>query len=201
MPVASIIFILTLLARHAPQVLLDLRNYRRHVISSTAPGIPAFVLILTWLIIHTIATIHLFMVWRTIGYWEITGIGIVIIGAVFGLWAILSLAKARAYNLELDILEGATFVHTQLYSVVRHPLRLTLAVETFGSVVLVRHVCLIPIWILLVIAQIIRSKREDILLREHYGVLAVQYQRHVPAVNIFVGLWRWYVRRCTVSLI
>lgn len=189
MTAAPILFILALLARHVPQVILDVRNRRAPTFRSALPPVRAYHLIAIWCVIHLVALASLLK--GPVGSGAVLlGLCLLITGCSLGLWALYTLSDKGAYHLEIVILYGAELAHEGAYALVRHPLRVALAIETFGSVLIAQVPTLLLLWLLLIVAQVMRSRYEDEFLRDYYGEEAVDYQSEVPAANLLAGAWR-----------
>lgn len=194
MAVALTYFLLVLLLRHLPQVVLDSRNHRRNILVSASLPTRAWHLIIIWFLLHSAAAVRMYVGAVGLGWTTLSGLFLISVGCLLGLWALFSLSAGAAYHLEVVILEGSHLVRDRAYAVIRHPLRLALAVETLGSVLLSNLPALLLPWILLVTAQVVRSLHEDRLLGRHFGKEALDYRNQVPAVNLFTGVWRLFRR-------
>jgi protein-S-isoprenylcysteine O-methyltransferase Ste14 len=192
---ALIYFLLALLLRHVPQAVLDSRNRQRKVLVYASPPASAWHLIIIWFLLHSAAALRMYVGAVGVGWTTLLGLFLISVGCSIGLWALFSLSAGAAYHLEVVILEGSHLVHDRAYAFVRHPLRLALAIETFGSVLLSGLPVLMLPWFLLVTAQIARSRHEDRLLERHFGREALDYRNQVPAANLLVGVWRFFCRQ------
>src|SRR5215207_11485955 len=136
MAVALIYFLLALLFRHVPQVVLDSGNRRRRVLISASPPANAWHLIGIWFVLHSTAAVRMYSGGVEFTWIVLSGLFLTSVGCLIGLWALFSLSSGGAYHLEVVILEGSHLVRDRVYAVVRHPLRLALAIETLGSVLM-----------------------------------------------------------------
>lgn len=195
MTAALICYALVLLVRHLPQTILDYRNRRARILAATHTHARAYHLVIIWCTLHTFAFIRMAGGSTTHEGVVPVGLSIVAFGCAFGLWALFSLSAHSAYHMGLVILEESHLVRERAYAVVRHPLRLALAAETLGALLISGNAYLVILWASLVLAQVIRSRDEDLLLRSRYGEELSCYKRQVPAVNLAAGIWRLLRRR------
>lgn len=193
--IVLICLLLVLFVRHIPQLVLDLRNRNRNVLLTASLPISAYYFIAIWGVIHFV-TISRLAINASEPDWEtLLGLSFVIVGCILGIWALFSLVNSRAYHLEVVILENARLARSGIYAIIRHPLRLALAIEILGSVIISHLPAIITLWLALVVLQIVRSKHEDDFLRHYYGLPAIAYQREVPAANLLSGTWRLLSRK------
>lgn len=175
--------VISILVRHVPQVCADWRNRKRSTLLKAKVAIKAYHIATLWFLLILAAV---FSALEGLGLHSWIGLAIMILGQISGLVALYQLGTS--YSEELVIFRDSYLIRKGLYSLVRHPLRLTLSIETFGAVVVSGKLVFLVPWMLIVIAQAHRSSVEDRLLREHYGTPALQYQQSVPAFNIFSNL-------------
>ncbi len=76
-----------------------------------------------------------------------------------------------------------------IFRIVRHPMNLSVLLETAGMIIFVRTWWLFAAWAIICVTVIARNKREDTILRAIYGEDALKYQAKVPSMNIFRGVF------------
>lgn len=111
------------------------------------------------------------------------GILLIVVGAALGRFAIVELNLSDAYSFNIAAPPGARLVTTGPYSFVRHPVRIGIALETFGAIVLAKSLLAFIIFGPLVALLVARSRQEDSLLKQRFGTDAERYIRKVPAAN------------------
>ncbi len=184
--------VIILLVRHVPQIILDFINLRKQVRLSVPSSKQAFLMIVLWVVMHGFALESLSGMAQAHNWLTIIGITMVTLGCILGLVALLTLRTS--YHMNLVITKEHRLVTDGIYRIVRHPMRLALAIETLGAVVISRNPFLVFVWILLVTFQILRSHREEKLLGEYYGEPVIQYQKNVPAFNPFYSIFRYLLK-------
>lgn len=175
--------------RHLPQLAMDLRNLPRRVITRTRTRVPMPAIALLWLLI----IVEMFQ--RLVGKGIAHPAGIVLVfgGCLIGSWALYTLGSC--YSEEIVIFSDSQLVTQGIYSIVRHPMRLGLLVETLGGAILADTVECYVAWTLLAVAFTVRSWDEEAVLSATYGEKARRYMADVPAFNAFRGLWGAQRRR------
>lgn len=123
----------------------------------------------------------------------VAGLLLVMVGVVIRLKALHDLGKN--YTHEVAIYPDHQLVTTGVYRWVRHPLNLALVIELLGMVLIAQEFWILVAWVCLTLIEIRRSRLEDKILRETFGVEAKRYQQDVPSMNIFVHLFRGLRRR------
>lgn len=190
--IVAVVFACMFLARHVPQLVIDLSNRHRPVTHTIRSPVRA---------IHVTAVYILIVACSGFAIWQrqpsrgsvIMALLVWVAGASFGMAGLAALR--RNYAEELQVLSGATLVTTGIYGIVRHPFRLGLAMEAAGFVIVSERPFLALLLALMVVLQVIRSRAENRLLVQAFGEAADKYVRMVPAVNVFVGAMRWRNRR------
>jgi protein-S-isoprenylcysteine O-methyltransferase Ste14 len=106
------------------------------------------------------------------------GLGLVVLGVAFALWAIATLG--RHYDLELEIHQGHELVRSGPYRFVRHPVYTGLGLHFAGACLATGNVLLIAGTLLVTYpALYLRAKTEERLLRERFGAAYEEYARQV----------------------
>jgi len=119
------------------------------------------------------------------------GIGFWLIGMIFVIYPFIY------FKLKGDVSKGKAYVHTNrivtsgLYSIVRH-------VQYTGGIlsIFVATPFLYPHWIFVVLGipgivlVYLGTKKEDKYLVSKFGDEYKQYKNKVPAINIFIGIFR-----------
>ena len=106
------------------------------------------------------------------------GLGLILLGIAFALWAIATLG--RHYDVELEIHRDHELVRTGPYRVVRHPLYAGLALHFAGACIATGNLVLIAGTILVTYpALYYRARVEERLLRDRFGAAYDEYARRV----------------------
>jgi protein-S-isoprenylcysteine O-methyltransferase Ste14 len=123
------------------------------------------------------------------------GIGIFCVGATIRIAALFVLGPWYAGNIVFR--SGQPLVRWGVYALVRHPLHLGLLLELIGIATLRPAVISITALALSFVCIMWRNYAEDRSLENFFGTEAVEYQKKVPAMNIFLGLIRYLNSRAT----
>jgi len=177
-----------LAVRHLPQWLIDLHHIGRVRTATRPTPVGGVYVTLLYLAICLPSLLELA---RGVG----TSITAMVSGlAAFGMgWSLglTGLLAIRHYYAEdISICPGFKLVTTGIYRLIRHPIRLGLALEALGLALMSSSYALLLVWLPMVALQFVRSRQEDGFLREQLGDDATQYQRLVPGFNLPLGLWR-----------
>jgi protein-S-isoprenylcysteine O-methyltransferase Ste14 len=172
--------------RYAPQEVADIRNRSRLVVARASPPVKTWQLLLAWLLIVIPALAATLVAQDAGDVMAFAGFVLLLAGVVLGFLGFRQLGLS--YSAELALYSESRLVSKGIYRLIRHPIRLGLALETLGLILVSGQLGLAAIWFLYCWALIRRSQIEDQFLREHSGVAAVQYQETVPAANLFVAL-------------
>jgi protein-S-isoprenylcysteine O-methyltransferase Ste14 len=88
----------------------------------------------------------------------------------------------------IQLLKGKGLVKTGLYSVVRHPQYLGILAASIGFLFLGSSIRLVPLlsWVILILAYIWLSRREEALLQDKYGDEYLAYKRRVPLILLLL---------------
>ena len=106
------------------------------------------------------------------------GLGLVVLGVSFALWAIGTLG--RHYDLELEIHRDHELVRTGPYRLVRHPIYTGLSLHFVGACLATGSLLLIAGTLLVTYpAFYLRARTEERLLRERFGRAYDAYAREV----------------------
>jgi protein-S-isoprenylcysteine O-methyltransferase Ste14 len=106
------------------------------------------------------------------------GLGLVVLGVAFAVWAIAALG--RHYDLELEIHRDHELVRGGPYRFVRHPVYTGLAVHFLGACLATGNLLLIAGTLLVTYpALYLRARTEERLLRERFGAEYDAYARNV----------------------
>ena len=165
----------------------DINNKKRVPIHRASCVIRAYHLCVLWLVITGCAIYALSGVASITGT-HFLGLPVFCAGCLLGLFALREIGSS--YDEEIVIFGDSKLVTSGIYSVIRHPMRVGLALEALGSALLSQQLMLLFLWGLLVIFQVVRSLSEDRILISCYGAAAREYQKSVPAMNIVGGLLR-----------
>ena len=151
------------------------------VIRSAKLAIRARHIVATWSVVHCTTIASVASPTYTVTTSTFVGLGLVLLGCMLGFAALQTLGES--YHMQVLIHEKAKLVQHGVYRLVRHPMRLSLAIETFGALLISQIQYLVLIWLVLLVCQVLRSWEEDNLLRMHYGDDAVRYQASVPILK------------------
>lgn len=184
--------LLALAARHMPQLLADIRNRKRPPLLRGHCAIRSWHLAVLWLAIVLPAICMTALSQDRCGLLAVVGLLLVIVGGLLGYGGFRQLGSA--YSTELVIYPDSRLICSGLYGVIRHPIRLGLALETLGVILISSQVGLIGLWLIYCAGLILRSRAESTLLRDHFGDSLAAYHQAVPAVNVFKGLVRYLSR-------
>lgn len=174
-----------LVSRYLPQLFLDWRNWHRPVEANCAPNISANVTTLLWCLLVIPGVIQR----QNSSFVVSTAVAIVCTGCGIGLVGLLHLGVN--YWREVGLLRGHQLVTRGIYSVVRHPIRLGVAIETFGFLLLSHQTALVAVYLAFVWCLLLRTRVEEAMLIRRFPDDALTYQKAVPGFNLVAGLWRW----------
>lgn len=192
--VVVVFIILGILIRYLPQIYFDCVNLRKKVILKAKTVTKARYV---WFLYAIILSVFLLR----FGHYQNTSsvltiaILVFIIGITIGLIGLFTLNKNNSYSEEVLRYEGGTFVTYGIYSIARHPMRIGLFIELLGIVSLSNFFILwFPLMIVLTI-QYIRTRDEELMLKEYFGTEALIYISTVPKFNFIYGLFKAIVNR------
>jgi protein-S-isoprenylcysteine O-methyltransferase Ste14 len=173
------LWLAALLMRHVLQLAIDLRNTWRTAVFSVPCRIRAAHVVALWAAFH-VASVASFI--HRGGHdmaLVVGGLIALAAGTIVGICGILTLG--RAYHIQLAIPAGAGLIQHGIYRFVRHPIRLGLALETLGAMLMAQQPLLSPLWVCFLWTQFVRGRSEDAMLRQHFGAAAINYQARVPS--------------------
>ena len=113
------------------------------------------------------------------------GVFFVWLGAILGFVAVYSLRNE--YSFDICVREGFKLNTKGIYRCVRHPMRLGLALESLGMVILSTQIWTILPWCFILLLQITRTKEEENFLREQTDDYYI-YANQVPKWNLIFGV-------------
>lgn len=180
--------VVALSMRHLPQLLIDLRHRDRVPTATRPTPVRGAYVTLLYGAICAPSLLGLAEGAQAAVTAGALGVGAFGLGWALGLAGLLAIRQY--YTEDISICPGFKLVRTGVYGLVRHPIRLGLALEALGLILMTELYVLLPVWLAMVALQLIRSRQEDDFLRQQLGDDAVQYQRYVPAVNLPLGTWR-----------
>lgn len=120
--------------------------------------------------------------------WYVGGIFLVIAGMIVRQRALRDLGTS--YGHEIILRPNHKLVTHGVYSWIRHPLYVALAVELFGMTLISHAIWIFTSWIILVFILARRIKMEDQTLKGSFGDKGKNYQASTPAVNILANFRR-----------
>jgi len=125
----------------------------------------------------------------------IFSISIFWLGIIVGLMGLFALNNHNSYSEEIVRYEEGSFVTRGIYSIVRHPMRIGLFIELLGMVILTRTSLLLLPLIGVFALQYVRTRDEELMLKEFFGEAATKYISTVPKFNLVYGLYRVFKTR------
>lgn len=180
---------LIVMIRYLPQFVNDFRKDKRKILKTMDTKSKAGYIYCLYCIVFIgfIVNANSYKVSR-VSVW--LGLSVFSIGILIGLNGFLTLKNNNCYHEKLICFENNRLVTHGIFQYVRHPLRLGLAIELTGIVILSNSFLFVFPLLLLLQFQIRRTKDEEVLLRDIYGEVAVKYQLQVPKFNIIKGFYR-----------
>jgi protein-S-isoprenylcysteine O-methyltransferase Ste14 len=115
--------------------------------------------------------------WPSAGIWLAVGLGIEAAGLAFAIWARRTLGK----NWTARITTGGTqeLVIRGPYKIVRHPIYSGLLFAILGTAIVIGQVRGFVGFLIVLIAVLIKLRREESALREYFGDTYEKYRRRV----------------------
>ncbi len=114
------------------------------------------------------------------------GFGIMWLGILMRVAALKQLG--RYYSAFIELRESQNLVISGLFSLIRHPLHLSILLEVIGmGIISASILSFFPI-IILLITILLRNRNEEQKLLKHFGVEYENYMQRVPSMNILWGL-------------
>ncbi|MDO8140207.1 MAG: methyltransferase [Candidatus Brocadiales bacterium] len=117
---------------------------------------------------------------------QLLGLVTLLIGLVIGSWGIINLNDN--YHENLVIYENFTLIKTGIFSVVRHPIRLGICLETLALVIFINSIYVIPLLLLFYYLNYKRTFTEEQFLIKIFKDEAKLYCQKVPQFNIVKGM-------------
>jgi protein-S-isoprenylcysteine O-methyltransferase Ste14 len=112
------------------------------------------------------------------------GLGIALLSAAFGAWAMWSLG--RSYGIRLDVFEGHSLKTDGPYALVRHPMYLGIVLFHLGASLALESPLLLAATALYVVPfTAVRIAAEERVLREAFGERYLRYAERVAALIPF----------------
>ena len=176
-----------ILIRYLPQVYYDIVNRKKKVLLKGKTVTKAWYIFILYFFIFVGFLVRFGCYPNSISV-LICGSLIFTVGVTIGLVGLRSLNKQYAEGLLRY--EGGFLVTDGIYSIVRHPMRIGLFIELLGMVILAdRSLLLLPLIGVLAL-QHVRTKDEELMLKEFFGEAATKYMSAVPKLNFMYGLYR-----------
>jgi len=113
------------------------------------------------------------------------GLSLLVFGAALRVLTLVQFWKQ--YSDKSIVAEDSELEIKGIFRLVRHPMNLSVLIETAGMIIFIKAWWLAVFWPILYFAVIARNKREDTILRAVYGKEAVKYQAEVPSMDIIRG--------------
>ena len=175
-------------ARHVPQLCVDMLHLKRRKVAERRTWARGLLIILLYVVILVVCCTSISVDPKppSIAFW----IGIVCIwtGAGFGFASFIQLR--RSYAFKISLCDEFRLITSGVYGITRHPMRLGLAVETLGLVLVSGVALLLVPWAGIVILHVARTRHEEQFLLEHLGEAYRTYQEKVSAWNPIATLFR-----------
>ena len=126
------------------------------------------------------------MPYRALRLWSVSriseGIGLSIqaIGLAFSVWARRTLGENWAARVTIGARQELVVLGP--YRIVRHPIYSGLLFAIFGTAIIAGNFGALIGFILILVSVLIKLRREESALREHFGVAYADYARRVPGL-------------------
>lgn len=191
MDLLKFVVLFAVIVRHIPQFVIDFRNRKRKVVKRATTPVKANHIMLAYVVVLATflggnGSLGGTEIFRVVGLSTFfTGLAL----GMIGLWTL-----RNDYREEILIYEDSRLHTRGIYGIVRHPMRLGLALELLALILISGQWFLASVWIVVVISQVIRTAHENAFLCEVYGERALSYQETVPSINVFAGLKRRFMR-------
>lgn len=179
----NIIFIVigVFLTKYTIQFYYKITNRKQKIALKEKPFVSSA---LIWLIALIIFGIFVFQ--RNAIHNYFIGLSILLTGVVIGVLGLLYLNINFHDN--LVIYDHSFLVKTGIYSIIRHPIRLGICLETLALVFFINSFYIIPIYLIYLFLNYKRTTKEEKFLIEAFETEAEKYFIDVPKFNIFYGL-------------
>lgn len=126
---------------------------------------------------------------RELDFLAVAGLLIILAGVVIRAFAMKELANY--YSNDVTILKGHRLVTSGIYSLVRHPLYISLVAEVLGMLILSpQRWALLALLVALIGVLMRRIWLEDNILQRVFGRRAASYHQTVPSINLLKGVIR-----------
>lgn len=171
--------------RYLPQFYYDMANRKRQVIVRKKSVVRAWHISCLYLCILA-SFLSRFGHYPDSWIFIACGICSFSIGVAVGLMGLLMLN--RQYDEGLVRHEGAALVTRGIYGIVRHPVRVGIFCELLGITILSgMPVLIVPLTAVLVL-QYVRTRDEEVMLKEFFGKTEEEYISTVPRFNLVLGI-------------
>ena len=117
---------------------------------------------------------------------HLLGLVTLLIGLVIGSWGIINLNEN--YHENLVIYENFKLIKNRIFSVVRHPIRLGICIETLALVIFINSIYVIPLLLIFYYLNYKRTITEERFLIKIFKDEASLYYRKIPQFNIIKGI-------------
>ena len=114
-------------------------------------------------------------------------------GSFFWLIGLIHLGK---YGLPMkgNYMETNYLVDKGVFSLLRHPQYFGFILFALGFIFLSQNIWIILLALMSIVFIALGCVFEDAYLRERFGSETILYQKRVPGLNIFLGLWRFLIK-------
>lgn len=179
--ISLILFLASIAFRNIMQLILTRGKIRGKIFATLG----TFFFYLTYLMALYFSLSHLLR-YPGFDFYFIAGFAILWMGILLRLAGLKLLGKY--YSSFVEIRESQKLVTSGLFSIVRHPLHLSILIEVTGmGIISTNAFSLIPLAILLLTISL-RNRNEEQKLLNHFGAEYESYRKKVPPMNILWGL-------------
>ncbi len=179
--ISLILFLASIAFRNITQVILTRGKTRGRVFATLG----TFFFYLTYLMALYFSLSHLLR-YPGFDYYFITGFAILWMGILLRVAGLKQLGKN--YSSFVEIRESQKLVTSGLFSIVRHPLHLSILMEVMGmSIISTNAFSVIPAGVLM-FTILLRNRNEEQKLLNHFGTEYENYRKQVPSMNFLWGL-------------
>lgn len=197
--IALVSFVIVgIFTRYLPQVYYDITNRKKRILVRKTSVVKARHVFYLYLFIFAGFLLR-FGSYPDYLLTIVLGILIFTVGITIGFMGLFSLNKQ--YSEELIRYEGGFLVTKGIYGIVRHPMRIGLFIELLGMAILADASLLLFPLIGVFALQYVRTKDEELMLKEFFGAAAAKYMSRVPKFNFVYGLYRAFKKRHGDSLL
>ncbi len=186
MSTITFLFLTVFIVRYIPQLIIDIKNKQNEILFRAKTDLRSELIMAIYVIIFIVSLIAISLNQTGFNFINQAGIALILLGTIIGLSALWIIRYE--YNEELVIYTNGKLRTSGVYSIIRHPLRVSLSIELLGYILLSNLLIITPLLLIVISIQIIRTSSEDKMLLKFYGDEAYLYQQRVPSFNFILGL-------------